>query len=161
MKYRLPRGSQEYVLIPLREYVAPYMLLEGDMPEKIASYAIKFIITSSTYKATVENFYVVLLNTRKRILGHVHISSGTLDSLLVHARELFKPAIIADAAAIVLLHNHPSGETTPSEADVKVTRDMIRAGQLLKIDVMDHIVLGHVAQPKPYSSLRELGFFNS
>jgi len=71
--------------------------------------------------------------------------------------------MIGAAAAIVLIHNHPSGDPTPSEADIKVTRDLIRAGQLLKIEVLDHIVMG---QPdgdsnKGYSSLRELGYFYS
>jgi DNA repair protein RadC len=79
----------------------------------------------------------------------------------VHPREVFRPAVIGAAAAIVLAHNHPSGDPTPSEADIKVTRDLIRAGQLLKIDVLDHIVIG---QPdgngnKGYVSLRELGYF--
>ena len=71
------------------------------------------------------------------------------------------PAIAANAAAIILLHNHPSGEPTPSEADIKVTRDLIRAGQLLKIEVLDHVILGRATQerPKDYMSLRELGYF--
>jgi DNA repair protein RadC len=91
----------------------------------------------------------------------VKISQGTLDTLLVHPREVFKPAIAANAAAIVLVHNHPSGDPTPSEADIKVTRDLIRAGQLLKIEVLDHIIIGRKTQerPKDYSSLRELGYF--
>jgi DNA repair protein RadC len=89
------------------------------------------------------------------------ISDGNLDTVLVHPREVFKAAIAANAAAIVLVHNHPSGDPTPSEADVKVTRDLIRAGQLLKIEVVDHIVLGAATRerPKDYASLRELGHF--
>ena len=76
---------------------------------------------------------------------------------------MFKSAIAANAAAIVLVHNHPSGDPTPSEADVKVTRDLIRAGQLLKIDVLDHIIFGCATRErsKDYSSLRELGHFYS
>ena len=89
------------------------------------------------------------------------ISQGTLDTLLVHPREVFKPAITAGAAAIVLAHNHPSGDPTPSEADIKVTRDLIRAGQLLKIEVLDHIILGRATaeRKRDYVSLRELGYF--
>jgi DNA repair protein RadC len=81
--------------------------------------------------------------------------------LLVHAREVFKPAISAQAAAIVLVHNHPSGDPTPSEADIKVTRDLIRGGQLLKIEVLDHVILGRATpeRTKDYVSLRELGYF--
>jgi DNA repair protein RadC len=91
------------------------------------------------------------------------ISQGTLDTLLVHPREVFKPAISAGAAAIVLAHNHPSGDPTPSEADIKVTRDLIRAGQLLKIEVLDHVILGRATpeRDRDYVSLRELGYFYS
>ena len=89
--------------------------------------------------------------------------TGTLDTLLVHPREVFKAAIAANAAAVVLAHNHPSGDPTPSEADIKVTRDLIRAGQLLKIEVLDHVIIGRATpeRPKDYASLRELGYFYS
>jgi len=91
------------------------------------------------------------------------IADGTIDTLLVHPREVFKKAIAANAAAVVLAHNHPSGDPTPSEADIKVTRDLIRAGQLLKIDVLDHVIIGRAAEgrAKDYVSLRELGYFYS
>ena len=74
---------------------------------------------------------------------------------------MFKVAIAANAAALVLAHNHPSGDPTPSDADIKVTRDLIRAGQLLKIEVLDHVIMGRATleRPKEYSSLRELGYF--
>jgi len=68
-------------------------------------------------------FVALLLNTRRRVKGHQLISIGTLDMILVHPREVFRGAIIAAAAAIVIMHNHPSGEPAPSEADIKVTRD--------------------------------------
>jgi len=80
---------------------------------------------------------------------------GTLDTLLVHPREVFRAAIVASAAAIVLMHNHPSGEPQPSEADIKVTRDLIRAGQLLKVEVLDHVIVGNPT----HCSLRQLGYF--
>jgi DNA repair protein RadC len=109
----------------------------------------------------VEHFQVVLLNTRRRLIREEEVSQGTLDTILVHPREVFKLAIAANAAALVLVHNHPSGDPTPSEADIKVTRDLIRAGQLLKIEVLDHIILGRATheRPKDYVSLRELGYF--
>jgi DNA repair protein RadC len=111
-----------------------------------------------------EVFQVLLLNTRRRLIGEpAKIADGTLDTILVHPREVFRPAIQASAAAIVLVHNHPSGDPAPSEADIKVTRDLIRAGQLLKIEVLDHVILGRATQerPKDYVSLRELGYFYS
>jgi DNA repair protein RadC len=109
----------------------------------------------------VENLQVVLLNTRRKLIRVETVSQGTLDTLLVHPREVFKAAIAANAAALILAHNHPSGDPTPSEADIKVTRDLIRAGQLLKIEVLDHVIIGRATQdrPKDYVSLRELGYF--
>ena len=109
----------------------------------------------------VETLQVVLLNTRRRLIRCETVSQGTLDTLLVHAREVFKVAIAANAAALVVAHNHPSGDPSPSDADIKVTRDLIRAGQLLKIEVLDHVILGRATRerPKDYSSLRELGYF--
>jgi DNA repair protein RadC len=83
------------------------------------------------------------------------VSIGTQDTLLVHAREVFRLAIMTAANAIVLTHNHPGGDPTPSSSDLKVTQDLIRAGQILKIEVLDHVILG---QPG-HVSLREQGFF--
>ena len=111
----------------------------------------------------VETLQVILLNTRRRLIRLETISQGTLDTLLVHPRDVFKVAIAANAAALVLAHNHPSGDPAPSDADIKVTRDLIRAGQLLKIEVLDHVIMGRATQerPKEYASLRELGYFYS
>ena len=81
------------------------------------------------------------------------MSTGTMDTLLVHPREVFRLAVIASASAIIVAHNHPSGDPTPSEADIIVTRDLIRAGQILKIEVLDHVVVG---EPN-HTSLRALG----
>jgi DNA repair protein RadC len=130
-----------------------------DTPEAVA-----ILMREDARSRNVETFQVLLLNTRRRLIGEpVKISDGTLDTILVHPREVFKPAISANAAAIVLTHNHPSGDPTPSEADIKVTRDLIRAGQLLKIEVLDHVILGRKTEDrqKEYVSLRELGYFYS
>jgi len=109
----------------------------------------------------VEHLQVVLLNVRRKLIRVELISQGVLDSLLVHPREVFRAAIAANAACVVLVHNHPSGDPTPSAADIRVTHDLIRAGQLLKIEVLDHVILGQRAAEngKDYVSLKELGFF--
>jgi DNA repair protein RadC len=109
----------------------------------------------------VESFQVLLLNVRKKLIRLEKISQGLLDTILVHPREVFRAAIVANAAGIVLVHNHPSGDPAPSEADIKVTRDLIRAGQLLKIEVVDHVIIGRATteRTKDYASLRELGYF--
>jgi len=109
----------------------------------------------------VEHFQVLLLNTRRKLIRVDQVSQGTLDTILVHPREVFKSAVAASASAIVLVHNHPSGDPTPSDADIKVTRDLIRAGQVLKIEVLDHVILGRRSKERSrdYVSLRELGHF--
>ena len=147
--------TREYKLVCLRECPSPETLALGETPEKIHNYFSTEMVKHVAYNPDVENFFVVLLNSRRKIIGHLLISNGTLDTILVHPREVFRAAILANASAIVLLHNHPSGESTPSDADIKCTRDLIRAGQCLKIEVVDHIVTGH----QRYSSLRELGHF--
>ena len=129
-----------------------------DNPEAVAQ-----LLKAQNLVKNVETLQALLLNTRRRLIRVEEIADGTIDTLLVHPREVFKKAIAANAAAVVLAHNHPSGDPTPSEADIKVTRDLIRAGQLLKIDVLDHVIIGRAAEgrAKDYVSLRELGYFYS
>jgi DNA repair protein RadC len=129
-----------------------------DTPERIAD-----LLREANRLYEVEHFQLVLLNTRRKLIRIEHISQGTLDTILVHPREVFRLAISANASAIVLVHNHPSGDPTPSETDIKVTRDLIRAGQLLKIEVLDHVILGRRTEERPrdFVSLRELGYFYS
>jgi DNA repair protein RadC len=136
--------------------------MRGDSPVLDTPEAVANVMRDDSRLRNAEVFQVILLNTRRRLIGKpVKIADGTLDTLLVHPREVFRYAIEANAAALVLVHNHPSGDPTPSEADIKVTRDLIRAGQLLKIEVLDHVILGRATQerPKDYASLRELGYF--
>ncbi len=137
-----------------REMAAESPLL--DTPERVAD-----LLREDNRLYEVECFQVVLLNTRRRLMRIERLSQGTLDTLLVHPREVFRPAIAAGAAAIVIVHNHPSGDPTPSEQDIKVTRDLIRAGQLLKIEVLDHVILGRRTPERGHDfvSLRELGYF--
>ena len=127
-----------------------------DTPERVAD-----LLREEMRLENVERFQVLLLNTRRRLILVDKLSQGTLDSLLVHPRDVFRSAIASNAAAIVLAHNHPSGDPTPSESDIKLTRDLIRAGQLLKIEVLDHVIVGRATQErnKDYVSLRELGYF--
>ena len=151
-------GPREWKLVALRETALPGDATACDTPARVADYY-RANISGGTGKAThnadVECFYILVLTSRRHVKGHVLISTGSLDTLLVHPREVFRPAIVAAAAAIILIHNHPSGDPTPSEADIKVTRDLIRAGQLLKIDVLDHVIIGN----PNFVSLRELGYF--
>lgn len=99
-----------------------------------------------------EHFCVLLLDTKNQIIGINTVSIGTLDTSLVHPREIFKPAILASAAGIILFHNHPSGDPTPSREDTEVTKRIIEAGKILGITVLDHIIVGDT-----FSSLKEKG----
>ena len=127
-----------------------------DTPDRVAE-----VLREEHRLYTVEHLHVALLNTRRRLIRLIEISTGSLDTILVHPREVFKPAIVFNASALVLAHNHPSGDPSPSEADIRMTRDLIRAGQLLKIEVLDHLILGQrtAERPRDYVSLKELGFF--
>jgi DNA repair protein RadC len=150
-----PFNPKEYKIMALRECPMPEKMLTVDTPERTVEYWNAHIPSNPLFNPEIECFVVLLVNTRRRAKGHHLVSTGTLDTILVHPREVFRVAIIAAASAIVIMHNHPSGETQPSEADIRVTRELIRAGQLLKIEVLDHVIVGHAR----YSSLRELGFF--
>ncbi|MCL4426106.1 MAG: DNA repair protein RadC [Firmicutes bacterium] len=89
-----------------------------------------------------EHFEVLLLDTKNQVLAMELISVGTLNSSVVHPREVFKVAIKRSAAGIVLVHNHPSGDPTPSRDDLEVSRRLVEAGRLLGIDVLDHVIIG-------------------
>lgn len=133
----------------------------GDCPEKIANLLRAFVSADPEFDWERETFFVLLLNTRRRVIAWQKVSIGTLDTLLVHARDVFRAAIVANAAAIVVAHTHPSGDASPSEADIRVTRDLIRGGQLLKIEVLDHVIIGAPTGMvgRGWSSLKELGYF--
>lgn len=90
-----------------------------------------------------EQLRVLLLNTRNRVMEIVTIYSGSVNSSQVHVGEVFRPAIRRMAPALIVVHNHPSGDPTPSPDDVSVTRAMVQGGKLLDIDVLDHLVIGN------------------
>jgi DNA repair protein RadC len=89
-----------------------------------------------------EHFLTLLLNTKNGIVGVNTTSIGTLNSSLVHPREVFKAAIIANSAAVILVHCHPSGNPDPSNEDLEITRRLVEAGKILGIEVLDHVIVG-------------------
>ena len=141
----------EFKVMRVRECLAPADLV--DTPERAYQYWRANILTAPWFDPAKEAFVVLILNTRRRIIGHNLVALGSLDSVPVHPREVFRPAIVAAGSAIILVHNHPSGDPTPSPDDVAVTRAMVQAGKLLDIDVLDHLVIG---QGK-WVSLKERG----
>lgn len=89
-----------------------------------------------------EVFHAVLLDAQNGMLRDVVVSEGTLSASLVHPREVFKPAILESAAALILVHNHPSGDPTPSKEDIRLTRQLVECGKLLDLKVHDHVIIG-------------------
>ncbi len=89
-----------------------------------------------------EVFAILCLSTKHRVIAYHEVSRGTLDATLVHPREVFKAALLANAAAIILTHNHPSGDPTPSADDHQLTRRLVDAGNLIGIEVLDHVIIG-------------------
>ena len=102
-----------------------------------------------------EYFLALLLDTRSQLIRLAEISIGSLDSSIVHPREVFKEALSASAASVVFVHNHPSGDTEASEDDIKLTKRLVEAGEIMGIDVLDHIIIGD----KKFLSLKREGLF--
>ncbi len=154
-------NPKEFKVQCLRECPTPVEMQLCDTPDKAVAYWRSHVVNHPYFNPDVETMVVILVNTRRRIIGHHLVATGTLDTLLVHPREVFRAAVIIASAALILAHSHPSGDPTPSEADIKVTRDLIRAGQLIKIEVLDHVVIGEASpeRVRDYVSLREAGYF--
>ncbi len=100
-----------------------------------------------------EHFVILMLNTKHRVMAKKVVSIGNLNASLVHPRELFKDIIKRSSAAVILIHNHPSGDPTPSQEDITVTNRLCEAGRLLGIDVLDHVIVGDLG----YVSFKEKG----
>lgn len=132
--------AREVRITTLRESPASNTMV--DTPDAAERYWREVIATDARYSADVESVWVLMLNIRKRVIGHVMVSIGLVDQSIVHPREVFRAAIVANASAIVLMHNHPSNDTSPSDADRKVTRELINAGKILKIELIDHVIVG-------------------
>jgi len=101
-----------------------------------------------------EHFWALALNTKNQLLRTIEVSVGSLNASIVHPRELFKEAVKVSAASVVVVHNHPSGDPTPSGADIQLTRRLVKAGDVLGIEVLDHVVIGDGGD---HTSLRDLG----
>lgn len=106
---------------------------------------------------TQEEMHVLLLDAKNRVLAQVLVSIGLVDRSHIHAREVFRRAIQENCARLVICHNHPSGDPCPSAPDIECTRNLVNAGKIIGIEVMDHIVLGvrTASRPRDYISFRE------
>jgi len=128
-------------------------------PEYALRYWREVISKASWFDQEREQVVVVMMNTRLRILGFSIVSLGTANISLCHARDVFRPAIAMGAYGVLLMHNHPSGDSSPSPADLTVGRQVNEAGKLLDIPLSDSLIVGEVStdNPKGYHSLREMG----
>ena len=127
-----------------------------ELPRKIGSPedAYKAVTTiTNVQEEAQEVFGIFILNTKHKIVAVHEISRGILNSSLVHPREVFKPAVLHNAAAIICFHNHPSGDTEPSKADIETTNRLVEAGKIMGIEILDHIIVGD----DRYVSLKERG----
>lgn len=147
----LAKASQIKAAIELGRRIA----LEGGLakPAIKSPDDVAFLLMEKMRYLDREHFKVLLLDTKNQVLLIETISIGSLNSSIVHPRELFKQAIKRSAAGVILVHNHPSGDPTPSPEDLAVTKRLMEGGQILGIDVLDHIIIGD----KKYYSLKRQG----
>jgi len=111
------------------------------------------VIRASEYPE--ENLWLLTLDTKNNITGIFTVSTGSLNASIVHPREVFKRAVLQNAASIIICHNHPSGDATPSAEDISITKRLHEAGEILGIKLLDHIIIGD----NKYTSLKERGVF--
>ena len=146
------KGAQEWKIVSLRE-TAPDVLPQCDIPQQAVDYWRAHIATAPHFNPDVECLAVLLLNVKMRVRGHHLVSIGSLNETVAHPREVFRAAVIAAAYAIVVMHNHPSGDPTPSQSDRQITKVFEEAGRILRINVTDHVIVGH----EKYCSFKEAG----
>lgn len=128
-----------------------------DRPEKLLEYWENSITTAPWFSAEREQMVVLILDAKLRTVAHSIVSLGTLSECMCHPRDIFRPAIAMNAYSIAIMHNHPSGDATPSAADFRITRNLKQAAAMLQIPLTDHIVVGSRTETTPYYSFQEAG----
>lgn len=149
------KSIKAYSLKLIKEKSVKYEVGIGvkiDHPERIHKIAIEGL---ELHLQTVESFYIFTLDTKNKINGMFEVSRGTLNASIVHPRDVFQRAILQNANSIILMHNHPSGDPTPSTEDINITNRLQESGQLLGIKVLDHIIVG---DENSYISFKEKNF---
>lgn len=132
--------------------------LFGDKPIDNSEDAAKLIAEKLLRDADREYMIVVCLNTKMKPIAYHIVSIGTINATVVEPREILKPAILSNASSIIMMHNHPSGDTRPSKEDVKITHRMTKAcGDIMGIPLLDHIIVGGGENPQRYYSFRMEG----
>jgi DNA repair protein RadC len=150
----IAKASQIKAAVELSNRVEGYSEATGKIPLKTPE-DIVGLVQGRLKDKKKEYFLAILLDTRNQLIRTAEISVGSLDSSIVHPREVFKEAISASAASVIFVHNHPSGDTEASEDDIALTKRLAQAGEIVGIDVLDHIIIGG----KSYTSLKRQGSF--
>jgi DNA repair protein RadC len=150
---RVRSFPKEWGVVSLRECPQPESMMRVTGPDAAVHYWRQHVAPSPAFNADCEYVVVLLLNVRLRVRGHHVLGMGGLSEAPVHPRECFRAAVLAAAHAVVLMHNHPSGEPDPSTADQHLTRRIGDAGRILGIQLHDHVIVGH----NRYFSFKEAG----
>ena len=152
IKYNTKLTEQQKVVLEKEVSVnCPEVDRKMNSPEKIVGLAKHFL---HMHENTEEYMYMICMNTKLDMTCVFEISHGNVNSSIVGAREVFQKALLANAVCIAMIHNHPSGDCTPSREDIEVTKRLIEAGKLVGIQVIDHIIIGRPG----YTSLKEKGY---
>lgn len=146
-------NPKEYKIVTLRECAPVNERNVCGNPQECWTYWRLNVEKAPWFNPDAECLVALLLDSRRNAKGHALVSIGLLDTILSHPRETFRAAVIGAASAIVLMHNHPSGDPMPSESDISATRQAIEAGKIIGIEVLDHVIIG----AGYYLSMRERG----
>lgn len=151
---RLLREINSCYRMPRRAADRPAVWASAELPAISCPADVVALLGEEMSTLVQEQLRILLVDTKNRVLGCEVIYQGTIHSISIRAAEVLRPAVLANAPALIVVHNHPSGDPSPSPEDVKATKALVAAGELLDIDVLDHVVLG---SPGHYVSLREAG----
>ena len=147
MAYRLPR----YRVTLVREGSVSNNNNHIRTPEDVVN-----ILSADYDAAVVEMAQMLALDTKNKIIGIFVISTGSLNASIIHPRDIFQRAILSNAASVILVHNHPSGDPTPSSEDIELTNKLVQVGKMMDIPILDHVVIGE----GKFVSLKERGIIS-
>ncbi len=152
VKYETKLDEKQRVILE-KEYSVncPEVDRKMNSPEKVAGLA-KYHLR--LHERSEEYLYMICMNNKLVVTGIFELSHGNVNSSIVSVREMFQKALLANAVSIIIMHNHPSGDPKPSNEDIQITKRMVEAGQLLGVQVLDHIIIGRPG----YTSLKEKGY---
>lgn len=132
--------------------------LKVDAPGEALAYWREKITKAPWHDPEKEMLVAILLNTRYVAVGHAMVSIGSMNESIAHPREIYRPAVATGAYGLILMHNHPSGDPSPSEADTRLTRRLAEASNILQIGLLDHVIVGIPTDFRPgYFSFKEAG----